>query len=93
MDWLGSTWCGNTGCVPGSHLDTALEYPPVVHVGNDGFEIWLGTPDEWLCRMNRADAKRLAFWILFRWWAMAEWFGLRRWLYYKALRRYLDTSQ
>ncbi len=90
---LGDEWCGNRDSVPGAHLSTSLqcELFRVVSVGNDGFELWLGTPDEWAGFMNRRDARKLAWFILLRWWGVGEWFGLRRWLYYKALHRVVSN--
>ena len=86
VDLLGSEVCGNRGSVPCDWIQcNGITYPPVVHVTEDAFTLWLGTDSEWMCHMSRGDARKLAWWILVRWWVVGEWFGLRRWLYYKAL--------
>jgi hypothetical protein len=51
----------------------------------DGHELWLGYPSAWQFHMDMRTALRLAWWILWTWWAKCHWFGLRRWIYYKAL--------
>jgi hypothetical protein len=53
---------------------------------NDGFELWLGNLYEWHAFYNAKDARRLAWFILWTWWAKGTWFGLKRWLWYKSLR-------
>jgi hypothetical protein len=54
---------------------------------NDGFELWLGYRHQWLFTCRAADARRLAWFVLWRWWVVGTWCGLRRWLWYRALRR------
>ncbi len=93
-DWiyknLGSEACGNT-VAPGDWMDLQppLQYPPVVHVSEDAWTLWIGTATEWHTHMSRGDAHRLAWFILYRWWIRAEWFGLRRRLWFWALRKRL----
>ena len=87
MRLFGDEWCGNHD-VPASHL--ALRVPMdddyrVYGVGNDSFELWIGYSHEWRWHMDRSEARRLAWFILWRWFVVGEWFGLRRWLYYRAL--------
>ncbi len=81
---FGDRQCGNT-VPPGDWLTTSLAYPPVVRISEDAFTLWMGTDDEWLCQMSRTDARKLALWIIFRWWIWSEWFGLRRVIWYWAL--------
>ena len=83
---LGVEWCGLTG-PPGDHLDYSLETWEAVHVSEDGFTLWIGTPDRWNIHLSRRDSHRLALWIIFRWWGLSEWFGLRRAIWFWALRR------
>lgn len=54
---------------------------------NDGFELWLGNPSEWHVFYGAKDARRLAWFILWTWWAKGTWFGLKRKIWYKALNR------
>jgi hypothetical protein len=96
MKWhhvWGTNVHGTPGSVPGDWLQLkGMTYPPVVSVTEDAFTLWLGTSDEWMCHMSRTDARRLAWFILFRWWLCAEWCGLRRWLFYKSLSAYLKRT-
>ena len=92
MDWFyrlvhrvfGDRQCGNI-VPPGDWLETSLVYPPVIRVSEDASTLWMGTDDKWLCQMSRTDARKLALWIIFRWWIWSEWFGLRRIIWYWAL--------
>lgn len=60
--------------------------PYVAHTGcNDGFEVWLGTHHEWHVFYRAKDARKLAWFILWEWWAKSTWFGLKRKIWYKAL--------
>jgi hypothetical protein len=59
----------------------------VASTGNDGSELWIGYHDKWLTFFKAKDARRLAWFILWEWWAKATWFGLRRWIWYKSLHR------
>ncbi len=54
---------------------------------NDGFELWLGDPWGWHTFYKAKDARRLAWFILWSWWARGTWFGLKRKIWYKALYR------
>ena len=93
MRWFGDEWGGNT-CPPGDNL--RLEYGPLdegrpcyVALVNEGAaSLWIGYPDRWLTHMTRSDARKLAWFILWRWWVRSEWFGLRRKVWYWALHRY-----
>ena len=53
---------------------------------NDGFELWLGTKSEWYTFYSQKEARKLAWFILWRWWAVGTWFGLKRCIWYWALR-------
>jgi hypothetical protein len=65
----------------------------VASAANDGHELFLGYMSEWLFHCTRKDARRLAWWILLRWWAAGEWFGLRRAVWYWALFRRVDRTR
>lgn len=86
----------------GSHDETyrsAPPFAPTLHVeaeeglrhvfasNNDGFELWMGYPNEWRFHIRHEEVRRLFWWLLFRWFAQARWFGLRRPIYYWALTR------
>ena len=57
----------------------------VFSTGDDGFVLWIGYPHKWHFSVDRSEARRLAWFVLWTWWARGEWFGLRRWAYYRAL--------
>lgn len=62
---------------------------------NDGFELWLGSPHEWHVFYSAPDARRLAWFVLWEWWAKSTWFGLKRAIYYWLLRneiKWLNAS-
>ncbi len=59
----------------------------VIKTSNDGFELWFGTPDHWDWHCKFPEARKLAWFILWTWWAKGTWFGLRSWLWYKLLAR------
>ena len=53
---------------------------------NDGSELWLAyTGWKWMAHYRAAEARQLAWFILWDWWAKATWFGLKRRLWYWAL--------
>lgn len=56
----------------------------------DGGEIGIGWPDKWHVILNGGVALRLAWFILWTWWARGTWFGLRRRIWYWGLRRRID---
>ncbi len=95
-DLLGHEWAGST-VPPGDHLNMRLrdygrddrgrEVYYVAATSNDGFDLWLGKSYEWDTFMSAPEARRLALFILWRWWARGTWFGLRRRLWYWLLRR------
>ncbi len=51
---------------------------------NDGHELWLGYHTKWHVFYKARDARRLAWFILWDWWAVSTWFGLKRKLWYWA---------
>lgn len=86
---LSDQWCGND-TIPGSTKEmrfTDGSWPDIVNIHNDGCELWIGTMDEWHTHMNRTDARRMAWFILWEWWAKGEWFGLKRAAWYRLLHR------
>ncbi len=86
---LGGEWCGTT-CVPAGQITFRWEdmgCKRVASVTNDAFELYIGRPDEWWGSIRREQARRLAWFILWRWWVRGEWFGLRRAIWYWALNK------
>lgn len=93
--WLaGDKTQGGIADPPGSWIGTAFGPPDdgadnkpmfVASTGNDGYELWLGYWHAWKISYPTKEARHLAWWILWHWWARQTWFGLRRWVYYKAL--------
>ena len=71
----------------GSWPDIATTY------NNDGSEMWIGTKDDWHTNFGRTDAHRLAWFILWEWWAKGEWFGLKRWAWYQLLFRRVNRHK
>lgn len=63
----------------------------VVCLNNDGFEVWIGTPDCWETHMKNAEFRKICFWYL-RQWAFTDWFGLRSFLWYKLLHRQVKRN-
>ena len=58
---------------------------------NDGHELWLGTPNHWHVFYRAKDARRLAWFILWEWWAKGTWFGLKRKIWYWALHIIVES--
>jgi hypothetical protein len=90
---LGDDWGGNHS-PPGS--DQRLEFGEIdpgtgkpsnlaTTYNNDGCEVWLWWAGSWAAFYREKDARRLAWFILWDWWAVGTWFGLKRWIWYKAL--------
>jgi hypothetical protein len=52
---------------------------------NDGHDLWLGTPNQWYVFYEAKYARRLAWFILWEWWAKGTWFGLKSKLWFWAL--------
>ena len=65
----------------------------VAMFGNDGFEIMLGTPHRWHVFYSAREARRLAWFILWHWWAKATWFGIRRRIWYWSLRTFAVSAR
>jgi hypothetical protein len=92
-EWLGTDW----GAGPGPPMNEstvhtqAAGYEEVYRIGNDGVELWIGTPNKWYWHTNRQGAREL-WWFILRWW-VGEWFGLRRKLWYALLRRRVDRHK
>lgn len=93
MEATGDEWCGNT-VPPGDHLTLRVPMHEgashddhnVYCVNEDGSSFWIGYPREWRFHMGRKEARRMAWFILWDWWARKEWFGLRRWAWFRGLR-------
>lgn len=91
---LGGEWCGNV-CPPADMETihwTEMGCERVATITNDGFELSIGRPDEWWGSIRREHARRLAWFILWRWWIRGEWFGLRRAIWYWLLHRRCERS-
>lgn len=58
---------------------------------NDGFELWLGYRWKWHVFYKDKDARRLAWFILWDWWAKSTWFGLKRRIWYWANRQIVKS--
>lgn len=54
--------------------------------GNDAFEIWIGTSDEWCFHLERKSLHRLIRWYLFQF-IILDQCGLRRAIWYWSLRK------
>jgi hypothetical protein len=67
--------------------------PMLVARVEDGHALWLGYWTAWRLHFSATDARRLAWWILVRWWMVGEWFGLRRVLWYWALSRRVNRTR
>lgn len=83
---LGRDWCGNIN-PPGDHLRVQLNCDYLAATSNDGFELWIGTESEWRWSCGSEEARKLAWFILWDWWARGTWFGLRRAVWYWLLSR------
>ena len=88
---LGDEWGGGP-CPPGAtqELDFGeLDEGRPMYVArthcNDGHELWIGSWDKWYFHCKAGDARRLAWFVLWTWWAKGTWFGLKRKIWYRAL--------
>lgn len=95
---LGPDW-GGTPSPPGSEceldfgeLDGNKDNPASMRpmyvartYADDGRTLWLGTHVKWHLFYGDEHARRLAWFILWDWWAKATWFGLKRKIWYWAL--------
>lgn len=88
-----------TGRSPSSHTELSLERQAEIQKNGlvyvftaleDGHEIGIGWPDKWHVILNGGVALRLAWFILWTWWARGTWFGLKRRIWYWGLRRRID---
>lgn len=57
---------------------------------DDGATIWLGYRRKWMLSFGSRDARRLAWMILWTWWAKGTWFGLKRRIWYKSWDAVMD---
>jgi hypothetical protein len=90
---LGTDWGGNPNPPMNEvkHYTETNGFRQVYRIGNDGFELWIGTLDKWYWHTNRQGAREL-WWFILRWW-LGEWFGLRRWFWYRLLHRRVERHQ
>lgn len=63
----------------------------VICLNNDGFEAWIGTPNEWQTYFKNEDFRKVCFWYL-RTWIFIDWFGLRSFIWYKLLHRKCERN-
>jgi len=89
--WLGDQLCGSP-VPPGStqHLDFIDKMGLDWHIStssNDGFWLSIGYGGETKVDFWDNDARRVAWFILWKWWAKSTWFGLKRALWYRLLHR------
>lgn len=76
--------------VPGDRLrleiiDDNLKY--IIATTNDGYDLFIGYPDEWLFNCSAKSARKIAKFIIWDWWIKSTWFGLRRYIWYWALSK------
>jgi hypothetical protein len=84
---LGDRWCGSA-VPPGDHRNLPFGHKMVAYVFDDGGWLHIGWRDEMMAnRITAADARKVAVFILWDWWALGTWFGLKRKLWYWALHR------
>jgi hypothetical protein len=82
---FGDQWGGGP-VPPGDHRNKRVSKHLIAYVFDDGAYLHIGPPDAPMANNCRAaDARRLAWFILWDWWACGTWFGLKRWIWYKAL--------
>lgn len=96
---LGEDWGGNPS-PPGStqefefgEIDGDRPMHKAVTYCNDGHDLWLcyNHDGKWLAHYRAPDARRLAWFILWDWWAIGTWFGVKRKIWYWALREQVKT--
>ena len=71
------------------HFNSKFGTEEIIASNNDGFEMWLGYPDQWKTHYRAEDVAKITRWLIVEWYIRARWLGLRRPIYYWALRRYL----
>jgi hypothetical protein len=90
---LADSW-GGSESPPGSNqvlefgeLDEGKPMHTATTYNNDGHELWIAYTNwgKWQFHCRAEDARRLAWFILWTWWAKGTWFGLKRRLWYWAL--------
>lgn len=98
-DVLGDEW-GGSPSPPGSvqrlefgEVDSGTGKPSYLATtyNNDGCEVWLWWAGKWAAFYREKDARRLAWFILWNWWARGTWFGLKRWIWYKSLHVIVES--
>ena len=93
-DFWNDGWQGPPGTLPklefGTLGDDGRPSQVATTYNNDGFELWLGTRHKWHVFYDAAEARKLAWFILWTWWAKSTWFGLKRKLWYWGLSTHLD---
>lgn len=81
---LGNEWCGNI--TPPMDHRSFYRGERVLSFVNDGWDIGVGTADEWIYIFRRDEFRWMVFTYL-KAWALKDWFGLRSWLWFKLLTR------
>ena len=64
----------------------------VAGTSNDGFDMNIGyrDADRYSLSLRHEEARSLAWFILWHWWARGTWFGIKRRIWYWALRTKLN---
>lgn len=76
----------------GGHNGEPL-YSATTH-GNDGHDIWIANEKgNWIIFFSQKAARKLAWFILWDWWAKGTWFGLKRMLWYWALDKKVEETK
>ncbi len=90
---LGDDW-GGSPSPPGTkaklefgEIDNGRSMFVATTCNNDGADLWIGYRHKWLFHCWREDALKLAWFILWTWWAKGTWFGLKRRIWYWSLGR------
>lgn len=98
---LGENWGGGMASPPGTsqeiefgELDNGKPMYVATTYNNDGHEIWIAwNGGEWITFFNQKTARRLAWFILWDWWAVSTWFGVKRAIWYAALSVIVDNNK
>lgn len=93
-------WGEGNNCPPGTAQKLIFGEPDddgiPMHIAttynNDGFELWIGyRKGAWELFFKAEHARRLAWFILWDWWAKGTWFGLKRKIWYWGLHNIVES--
>jgi hypothetical protein len=88
--FLSNHWCGNK--VPPMDHRTMYRGERVVSFLNDGWDVYVGTRDEWIYGFRQDEFRAMSFWYL-RHYVFTDWFGLRTKLWYWLLHRRVERTR